>query len=295
MKEVLITIVSNAIGDTIAAIPYISQKQIDSGWNITLSVNDFLIPLLQESYPNIKIVGRNPQGNFEDSIKIEYDFNSSVQGGYAKQLGYENPPYIRPIMIAPNSPRPIQGKYIVIGIHSTTQAKYWNHPDGKRVQPHSPNWSELCKAFRKHGYTPVLLEKHELFGMSPHWNGAPAKTNKKLGLSLSEAINYIQHAEFYIGLSSGMAWVAHALGKRVAMIANFTEDWNEFDLSLEDYKRITNKEVCHGCWNHVGISCAPFDPSNWYWCPKHENTPRQFECHTSITPEMVLDQIKDWL
>ena len=37
------------------------------------------------------------------------------------------------------------------------------------------------------------------------------------------------------------------------MIANFTEDWNEFDLNLPDYKRITNKNVCHGCWNSKGI------------------------------------------
>ena len=38
-----------------------------------------------------------------------------------------------------------------------------------------------------------------------------------------------------------------------------------------------------------------FDPNNWYWCPRHENTEREFECHKSITPEMVFDQIKDWL
>ena len=83
------------------------------------------------------------------------------------------------------------------------------------------------------------------------------------------------------------------MNKKVAMIANFTEDWNEFDLSCDDYKRITNKSVCHGCWNKINIDYK-FDPSDWYWCPKHKGTPRQFECHTSITPSMVFDEIKDW-
>jgi hypothetical protein len=38
-----------------------------------------------------------------------------------------------------------------------------------------------------------------------------------------------------------------------------------------------------------------FEFGDWYWCPKHKGTERQFECHTSITPEMVLTEIKDWM
>lgn len=295
MKNVLVKIVSNAMGDTIAAIPYVSQKQKDTGWNITVDMVPQLIPFLDRSYPNLKMAGRNASGNFDEIIEIDYQFNPSVQGGYAMQLGYENSKYIRPTITMNKGERPIKGEYIVMGIHSTCQAKYWNHPDGKRVQGDSPNWAELCKTFRKMGYTPVVLEKNETFGVSPHYNGMPAKSNKKIDLPLAEAINIVDHAKFYIGLSSGMSWVAHALGKKVAMIANFTEDWNEFDLECEDYIRIVNKEVCHGCWNQSGISCQKFDPGDWYWCPKHANTPRQFECHTSITPEMVIEKIKHWL
>jgi hypothetical protein len=35
-----------------------------------------------------------------------------------------------------------------------------------------------------------------------------------------------------------------------------------------------------------------FDKGDWNWCPEHKGTPRQFECHKSITPEMVINQIK---
>ena len=91
-----------------------------------------------------------------------------------------------------------------------------------------------------------------------------------------------------------MAWLAHALGKKVAMISNFSEDWTEFDLSSEDYVRITNKSVCHGCWNKINVDYT-FNTSDWYWCPLHKDTDRQFECHTSITTNDVIDKIKHWI
>jgi autotransporter strand-loop-strand O-heptosyltransferase len=84
------------------------------------------------------------------------------------------------------------------------------------------------------------------------------------------------------------------MDKKVAMISNFSEDWHEFDLSSENYKRITNKSVCHGCWNNINKDFS-FDAGDWYWCPKHRDTARQFECHTSITPQMVFEEIKDWI
>ena len=121
-----------------------------------------------------------------------------------------------------------------------------------------------------------------------------SNANKKIDLSIDETINYIQHSEFFIGLSSGISWLAHAMDKKVAMISNFSEDWHEFNLSSENYKRITNKSVCNGCWNRINKDFS-FDAGDWYWCPKHRDTERQFECHTSITPEMVFNEIKDWI
>jgi autotransporter strand-loop-strand O-heptosyltransferase len=140
----------------------------------------------------------------------------------------------------------------------------------------------------------VVVEQYDTFGSSPYRNGLPSKSNKKIGQSLLESINLISHSEFYIGLSSGMSWVAHALGKKVAMISNFTEDWNEFDLNLDDYIRITDKSVCHGCWNKINVDYI-FDIGDWYWCPEHKGTERQFECHKSISTEDVIEKIKHWL
>ena len=84
------------------------------------------------------------------------------------------------------------------------------------------------------------------------------------------------------------------MNKPVAMISNFTEDWTEFDLNCEDYIRIVNKNSCHGCFNKIGIN-HEFDSLDWYWCPLHKETEREFECHKTITPEMVYKQIERWI
>ena len=294
MKTVCIHLLSNSMGDTIASTPYVSEYQKKHDVNVIFNINDPYIFLLNECYENIQFVGRNDVIEYDEKIDIDYVFNKSIQGGYAEQLGFENPPYIRPVVSIPKLLRPIKNKYVALGVHSTCQIKYWNHPNGLISQGDSTNWNELSAILRKRGYTPVTVEKDELYGLSPFYNGVPSKSNKQIGKSLLDAVNIINHSEFYIGLSSGMSWVAHALGKKVVMISNFTEDWNEFDLSLDDYIRITNKSVCHGCWNQIDIE-HPFDSGDWYWCPKHKNTERQFECHKSITVDDVMEQIKNWL
>lgn len=290
MKIVLINLLSNSLGDTIAATPYVSEYQKKHQVTVDYRINNNLIFLLKDSYPNLNFVS-DSNSSYDEVINLDYVFFKSVQSGYAEQLGFENPKYIKPTIPQSDLPRQIKNKYVILGIHSTSQLKYWNHPDGVKSQMDSPYWNELSSMLRKLGYTPVTIEKDELFGVPPYRNGLPSKANNKIGISLEDSINLLTHCEFYIGLSSGISWLAHALGKKVVMISNFTEDWNEFDLTDPNYIRITNKTVCHGCWNRVNIDFT-FRSDDWYWCPKHQNTNRQFECHKSITPEMVLEQIK---
>ena len=294
MKRVCIHLLSNSIGDTIASTPYVSEYQKKHGVDVIFNINDPYIFLLNESYENIEFVGRNKVMEYDEKITIDYIFNKSIQSGYAEQLGFENPPYIRPVVSIPELLRPIKNKYVALGVHSTCQVKYWNHPNGLKSQGDPTNWNELSAMLRKRGHTPVTVEKDEMYGVPPFYNGVPSKSNRQIGKTILEAANIINHSEFYIGLSSGMSWIAHALGKKVVMISNFTEDWNEFDLSLDDYIRITDKSVCHGCWNKINVEHT-FNPSDWYWCPLHRDTDRQFECHKSITVNDVMEKIENWL
>lgn len=283
---------STSLGDTISIMPCVENYMSKTDDKVLLKINKSFEWMFEKSYPEINFFREGTP--FDEKIELKYNFNVPLQDGYAEQLGLFNWKYIRPNLDLKYKERPIQGKYVVISIHSTCQLKYWNHPLGIKSQPLSPNWTELCRMLRKEGITPVVIEKDEMFGIPPYRNGMPGKANKKIGMSFEDVINYIHHSDFFIGLSSGLSWLAHSMNKKVAMIANFTEDWNEFDLSCEGYKRITNKSVCHGCWNKINDE-HDFDPTDWYWCPRHKNTKRQFECHTSITPQMVYDEITDWI
>jgi autotransporter strand-loop-strand O-heptosyltransferase len=294
MKTVYIHLLSNSIGDTIASTPYVSEYQKRHNVNVIFNINEPFIFLLNEVYENIQFISRNNIVEYDEKISIDYVFNKSIQSGYAEQLGFENPPYIRPVVSIPELLRPIKNKYIALGVHSTCQVKYWNHPNGLKSQGDATNWNELSSILRKRGYTPVTVEKDEMYGVPPFYNGIPSKSNKQVGKTILEAANIINHSEFYIGLSSGMSWIAHALGKKVVMISNFTEDWNEFDLSLDDYIRITDKSVCHGCWNKINVDFE-FNKDDWYWCPLHKDTERQFECHKSISVSDVMEKIEHWL
>jgi autotransporter strand-loop-strand O-heptosyltransferase len=294
MKTVLIHLLSNSIGDTIASTPYVSEYQKRHNVNVIFNINEPFIFLLNEVYENIQFISRNNIVEYDEKISIDYVFNKSIQSGYAEQLGFENPPYIRPVVSIPELLRPIKNKYIALGVHSTCQVKYWYHPNGLKSQGDATNWNELSSILRKRGYTPVTVEKDEMYGVPPFYNGIPSKSNKQVGKTILEAANIINHSEFYIGLSSGMSWIAHALGKKVVMISNFTEDWNEFDLSLDDYIRITDKSVCHGCWNKINVDFE-FNKDDWYWCPLHKDTERQFECHKSISVSDVMEKIEHWL
>ena len=257
--------------------------------------NTSISEIFKKSYPNITFISDVSSFEFEKILNLRHLLNDkSIQRIFADQLGFFNADYIRPIVDDVECDRPIKNKYITFSMHSTSQLKYWNHPDGVKDYIFSSNWNNLCKMIRKSGYTPVCVDYNENFGVEPVRNHVPVSCVKKLELSIPEVMKIIKHSEFFIGLSSGLTWLAHAMNKPVCMISNFTEDWYEMDSSISDYKRITNKSVCHGCWNLVGKEYS-FEYSNWFWCPKHNGTERQFECHTSITPEMVFNEIKEWI
>jgi autotransporter strand-loop-strand O-heptosyltransferase len=89
----------------------------------------------------------------------------------------------------------------------------------------------------------------------------------------------IAGAEFQVSLSSGLSWLAFAIGTHVVLISNFTAVDYEFKTKCT---RIVNPKVCHDCWSEYKL-----DASQWNWCPRNQN----FICHTSITAQMVIDKL----
>jgi autotransporter strand-loop-strand O-heptosyltransferase len=102
--------------------------------------------------------------------------------------------------------------------------------------------------------------------------------------SLQNVIDDLQKCEFFIGLGSGLSWLAWSVGIPVVLISGFSEEWAETKLNTH---RIINKNVCHGCFNRHRL-----DPGDWNWCPEHKGTDRMFECTKTISADEVITKIK---
>jgi autotransporter strand-loop-strand O-heptosyltransferase len=69
------------------------------------------------------------------------------------------------------------------------------------------------------------------------------------------------------------------------MINGFSEPFTEFQA---DCIRVSNNDVCTGCWNDAAFT---FEAGDWNWCPRHRDDGRRFECSTEITPEIVIKAV----
>lgn len=269
---------SSALGDTLGLIGYAQNwaQQNNQVVDLVIKFTNIFDP---KDYPNLNLIDRTVQVDmsaYTEISRFEYFFDRPLQRGYSDQMGLEYKE-VRPKVKRVAGERPIKAKYVCIGVHTTSQCKYWNYPDA---------WDILCRKLRKMGYTPVSLDMHQVFGTEQMWNKVPDSCVKKLGMSLDDIILYLQHCEFFIGVSSGLSWLAWGIGKKVVMISGTTDPKNEF---LEDNLRIHNDKVCNSCFTKN--NSYKFNPGDWMWCPVNRDTPKWFECTTSITPDDVLNQI----
>ena len=271
-KHVLISFDSSSLGDTIAWMPYVLEFKKKHDCNVTVST--FKNFLFEDMYPELKFI--NPGERVDDlyaSYMLGWFYDSNrepvlpniipLQQTATNILGLDYQE-IRPRIVY--TPRNIfDGKIVTIATNSTAGCKFWTRE----------GWQEVVTYLVEKGYKVVNISKEK----NP-FEGAYQIEDT----SMENTIKWINSSEFFIGLSSGLSWLAWALEKPVVMISNFTTDDHEFKCI-----RVTNLSVCHGCWNK---SENRFDRGDWNWCPEHKNTERQFECHTSITADMVIEKIK---
>jgi len=279
--RVFIVFESSSLGDTLAWMPYCEEFR--KKHNCHVVVSSFMNSMFEDQYPEIEFVGRGvvvPNINalyrfgwFYDKDKEPQEPNTiPLQKAATNILGLDFTE-IRPKLSFTPGTRPIEEKYVTIGMSTTSGCKEWSHPNG---------WQTLINYLNDIGYKVAVIQKESFSGIENvlDWTGDKP---------LQERMRQIYHSEFYIGLGSGLSWLAWAVNKHVVMISNFSEDGHEF---TDNTTRITNPLVCNGCWNNPNFK---FDKGDWYWCPVHKGTDRQFECHKSITPEMVINQIQHLL
>jgi autotransporter strand-loop-strand O-heptosyltransferase len=285
-RDVLIQLPVGTIGDTIGWFPYAVKFKALHRCRLTCVMAPSLIPLFRAAYPDINFIA-------PDAVKAEHCYATYNIGlffddkdrilqpcdfrhvGLHRTAGYilgVDPTEVLPRIALDDDTRPIAEPYVCIAVQSTTQCKYWNNPNG---------WREVVRFLKDAGYRVVCIDQKAVHGMGLVWNHIPNGAEDETGeRPLQERARWLKHAAFFVGLSSGLSWLAWAVGTPVVLISGFTHPTNEFATP----QRVINYHACNSCWNDPHHR---FDHKDFLWCPRHKDTPRQFECTRLITAEQV--------
>ena len=290
-REILVQLPVGTLGDTVGWFPYVVKFQEQHGCRLSCAMAEVLIPLFQKAYPDIRFLTHEqvvPEqfyatySNglfFDDEARIHQPCDFRLVGLH-RTAGYilgVDPTEVPPRIEIEDTRRPISEPYVCIAVQSSTQSKNWTNPYG---------WRELTIFLKDSGYRVVCIDQKAVHGTDLVWNHIPHGAEDQTGdRPLQERARWIKHADFFVGLSSGLSWLAWAIGTPVVMISGFTHPINEFHTPY----RVINYHACNSCWNDVRVR---FDHKDFLWCPRHAGTPRQFECTRLITPEAVKEAIR---
>ena len=288
-KEVLIQLPVGALGDTIAWFSYVERFQKKHHCKLFCSMAKELANLFRGQYPDIEFITKDEAAKLKpyatcnlglffggDTDHQPFDFR---QAGLHRTAGHilgldnlsDEPP-----RVDLSAERKIQGKYVVIAAQASSQCKYWNNPSG---------WREVVKHLKEQGYRVLCIDRTTEYGVDYVWNRIPYGAEDFTGdRPLQERIDIIKDAELFIGLSSGLSWLAWCCRIPVVLISGFTDPVNEFATPY----RVHNPAVCHGCWNDMRCEFNHFD---FLWCPRKKEARDKFECTKMITSKMIIDQI----
>jgi autotransporter strand-loop-strand O-heptosyltransferase len=286
-KPVLIQFPVGTLGDTMGWFPYAVKFQEQHNCKLTCAMSGLLIPLFKDTYPHIEFVTHEdvkPEKFyasyclglfFDDDDRIWQPCDFRLVGLH-RTAGYilgVDPEETRPKLGIPDEGPQIKEPYVCIAVQSTTQAKYWNNPGG---------WRDIIHYLKGKGYRVICIDQKPSHGHGLVWNHIPNGAEDQTGdRPLAERVRWLRHAKAFIGLSSGLSWLAWASETPVVMISGFTHPTNEFNTP----GRAINYHACNSCWNDVRVR---FDHKDFLWCPRHKDTPRQFECTRLITARQVI-------
>ena len=102
---------------------------------------------------------------------------------------------------------------------------------------------------------------------------------------IQDVINELAECAAFVGISSGLTWLAWVTDTPVIQISGFTEPFNEPNQGIT--KISAPEGSCSGCANKKRL-----DAGDWNWCPEHKGTSRQFECSKLISSSQVIKNLE---
>ena len=279
-KKIYIFMVNGVMGDTVSVLPYVKKLKEEYNADITLYPPESFKDICREYLPNITVEKKIPSDCYASYCLAVFDLPPYLIPDDSRRwapfrsaqviLGLHEK--AQDIRYYPTKPREIQEKYVCIAVQASGIMKRWLYPDG---------WDIVVEYLTSLGYRVLCIDGSDRVVEEGYEITKPAGAEDFTGMRpLMERINMLAYADFFIGVSSGLSWLADACGVPVVLISGFTMPIAEFETPY----RVYNQFVCHGCFNDVKV--------NWKTsCPYHRGTEREYECGKSINPLQVLQAI----
>lgn len=271
------------LGDTISMLPYVSEMKrfyrCETSMILPEYLREFAAGLCPE-IPQVEKINSDYYATFYPGVSssdlpvLPEDIRAYPFGRLAGRIfGFS---HVAPKnFFQPTLPPVTDEPYVCIAVQASGNKKCWLWPGG---------WDIVVDYLKNLGYRVFCIDKEKVVtdsGMTIRKpDGAEDFTGDR---PILERANMIYHAEFFVGLSSGLAWVANAVNKPVVLICGFSRDWSEFYTPY----RVANRLVCNGCVNDLRVNF--FEKI----CPYHSGTSREMECQKKISPRQVIDAIEN--
>ena len=272
------------LGDNLAMLPYAEEFRKRFDCNLSCKVFPAFEEIVRRYYPRLKLSKLPPEDTYACyyfagwmnlPIATPTDLRSMPIELFARAI-LNTPKIRRPpkVIFTPTKPREIPEPYVCIGVQASYTPKCWFAPNG---------WDDVVVHLKELGYRVLCIDRDcecTNYGMTVK---QPAGVEDFSGkYDLLDRINQLAYADFFIGVSSGLAWLAWSVDIPVVMISGITEPWNEFDTAY----RVSNPLVCHGCFNSIAV-----DPLKLLECNRYKGTEQVYECSKKISARQVIDAI----
>ena len=214
-RDVIVQIPFATIGDSFAWFSYVEPFQRKHGCRVICYMQPQFVELFRKQYPDITFIRKDETLQYTPyaSYYLGLFFNDDVDNqpvdfrlcGLHQHAGYilglrdkelaDNPP-----RVDMSAPRKIREKYCCIATQATSQCKYWNNPNG---------WRQVVAFLKDSGYRVLCIDKEPVHGGGIVWNHMPWGCEDFTGaLPLQERIDLLKDCDFFVGLPSGLSWMA---------------------------------------------------------------------------------------
>lgn len=249
-EDVLIFSDSGCLGDNISWIESVIKFKEKHNCNVTFYCHrKDIAKILSYNYPEITVTHKKNKrnyyatyhllaGNLSSIFKsIVYDRIVSLEKIPQYVFNLQEVPKIRKFKTINNID--FGGDYICYSETASSEMKQWNNPQALK---------ETIKYIQSLGLKVVNID---IKPNCKNIDGVIYLNGKNH--SLQDRVDVISNAKFFMGMASGLSWLAWACHKPAIVISGFSLPISEYDNPY----RVFNTDYCFGCWNlQNSFNCA---------------------------------------